>query len=461
MCRLILPLIQLKGKKDDYQWDTRVQAVQTFTDTVMADMINTVENMDDYQDIKADIVRGLTDNNTDFLTINLDPQITAAIVKKNALMAAEGLSVTSTTPVEISEYAPNDMHNCDNLSPKNMSEGSHTRTVCLGADGNAGDLACNGEVKMKEIPLTKLQYDIGANNHESTPLSDKTEQETSHSLSDSLPPVEKKFPADSSCRTPAVIESMDSPPAERKKSPTNSPYNTLLVEEGREEGNLNPAQLFTPSKKSSPGKSPNRKRCSKDCGQRITKLENEKNQLDQKIQTLENHHLTLRNTIISKDETLVSQTKLLEDFGKKAEAQKKLISDQEILIHVHENIAVTYMDMIVNDGDDDNQITESNDNKIHAQLKEMYKVVKDLKEEVKVLQESAELEKSKYDELNGQYQTSLGELEKCQNEIKDDKEKLKSKAKEIQGLVKQVATSEGIRNTQEENIRTLNEALQL
>ena len=100
--------------------------------------------------------------------------------------------------------------------------------------------------------------------------------------------------------------------------------------------------------------------------------------MSQQIQTLESHQLTLRNTILSKDETLEAQAKLIEDLSKKTEAQKKLISEQELMIHVHENVAVTYMDMIVN-GEENREVEESEDSKLHIQLKDMYNVVKNLK----------------------------------------------------------------------------------
>ena len=103
-----------------------------------------------------------------------------------------------------------------------------------------------------------------------------------------------------------------------------------------------PAAHETPKKKlineNSPNKKSNKnKKCNEQCDNtilnlntRVKSLEKEKADLTQKIQNIEKHQETLRGTI---------------------DAQKSLIKEQEISTQVHNNIAMMFLDEMVDDGE--------------------------------------------------------------------------------------------------------------
>ena len=105
-----------------------------------------------------------------------------------------------------------------------------------------------------------------------------------------------------------------------------------------------PAAHETPKKKlineneNSPNKKSNKnKKCNEKCDNtilnlntRVKSLEKEKADLTQKIQNIEKHQETLRGTI---------------------DAQKSLIKEQEISTQVHNNIAMMFLDEMVDDGE--------------------------------------------------------------------------------------------------------------
>ena len=214
----------------------------------------------------------------------------------------------------------------------------------------------------------------------------------------------------------------------------------------------------------SPTKSPSKKRCSTRCVQHTAELEKGNNTLKQKVQTLETHQETLRSTIASKDALLKTQTKLLEDLQTKLDSQKKLIHDLEIEKHTHENVAVQFMGMVVdderkddsfagNDGEMSNQ--ESN---LHTKLKELYRMKQDLEQALVKAITEIESEQNKFSELDSTYQDVRKNLEDCDKNLKSAQETISIKVKENAGLVKQLAKSEQLALEHMNHVYRLKEA---
>ena len=146
-------------------------------------------------------------------------------------------------------------------------------------------------------------------------------------------------------------------------------------------------QPKTPLSQGSPRKSPWKKaRCSADCEKsrlaqnlKIVNLEKEKQSLQQKLDTLEKHQETLKGTIASKESLIQTQNKLITDHCKTISSQKDLIADLEIKVATHNELASSFMDIIVSD-DDESETNNSENRETHA-LQRMHDKIRSLEEE--------------------------------------------------------------------------------
>ena len=400
-------LVQLKGKKIfEDEWAKKLEAVHYFAHVTMKSLIMGVEQTENYMAIKEKIRESLREMQE------------SGIRGETSRNCEDELMPT----IEISKLIPATKSD-QTTSPGRSTTGSDESLLQLGEIGGP----------------TPSRTDEGC-------LIKSTENTTI------VTPEPPQCPPPALPSNDTAISALNCDGDEAAIIVQKENEDILLKEPKNIDIHMSPVSV-----KPSPSKSPSKK-CNKGCSQRITSLENEKRVISQKVQTLETHQLTLRNTIVSKDETLNSQIKTIEDLSQKNIAQKKLITEQELMIHVHENVAVTYMDMIVN-GEESLEVDESDDNKLHTQLKNMYNVVKNLRQEMNQLKEEAELEKTKSSDLMKKHQSILLELEKCQQSLTDSQNKLKAKTKEASGLVKQVADSEQTRSAQNEKIRTLTDEL--
>ena len=164
--------------------------------------------------------------------------------------------------------------------------------------------------------------------------------------------------------------------------------------------------------------------------------------LKQKVDTLETHHETLRRTICSKDETLLSQTKVIENLRNKVAAQEKTLKEQKILIDLHESIALTYMEMIVSGEDQSENIELPPDNNLHCQLKEMLRVTSQLRDDLKKSKVEVDSQKETAEENNNKYINEVQKREKAEANLKQSQEKINKKTKENSALINQVAILE-------------------
>ena len=161
--------------------------------------------------------------------------------------------------------------------------------------------------------------------------------------------------------------------------------------------------------------------------------------LKQKVDTLETHHETLRRTIFSKDETLQSQTKVIENLRNKVAAQEKTLKEQKILIDLHESIALAYMEMIVNGEDQSENIELPPDNNLHCQLKEMLRVTSQLRDDLKKSKVEVDSQKEKAEENNNKYINEAQKREQAEANLKQNQERINKKTKENSALINQVA----------------------
>ena len=408
-------LVQLKGKKVN-DWDKKLETLHHFVHVTLKSVIMRVEMDENY--------------------INIKENIREALTKMQDSGDGEGRKVMQLA-IQCMELIPLGSDANDTPTEKSAN--------------HAFDHGCEGRVD-QHLPTTEGQMPIGI----AQPT--KTVSESASTI------IETNIISELLSQTPSVScpDTIGIPPKLNEISPELNEDISAETVQGKIDCNKKEPEdievLASPViKKPSPLKSPNR-RCNKACFQRISSLENEKKVLSQQIQTLETHQLTLRSTIVIKDETLEAQAKVIDDMSKKTEAQKKVISEQDLMIHVHENVAVTYMDMIVT-GEDTLDIEESEDNKLHAQLREMFNVVQNLRQEIKQLKDDAEAEKSRFCDLKEKHQAGIQELEKCQQNLKENKSKFAMKNKEYNALIKEVANCEQIRSTQDEKISSLTDDL--
>ena len=112
----------------------------------------------------------------------------------------------------------------------------------------------------------------------------------------------------------------------------------------------------------------------------MSTLEKEKLTLQQKYDTVEKHQEALRCTISSNEGLISTQTQLLADHVKTINSQKKLISDMEIKSATHSELASSFLDVLVSEGSDgDDMAADVNESNI---LQQMHGKKKDLQTQV-------------------------------------------------------------------------------
>ena len=155
----------------------------------------------------------------------------------------------------------------------------------------------------------------------------------------------------------------------------------------------------------------------------MSTLEKEKLTLQQKYDTVEKHQEALRCTISSNEGLISTQTQLLADHVKTINSQKKLISDMEIKSATHSELASSFLDVLVSEGSDgDDMAADVNESNI---LQQMHGKKKDLQTQVSAnIARIVEVEK---------------ERDSCQIAVTDLKQKLGTKTRDFSGLKTQLS----------------------
>ena len=212
--------------------------------------------------------------------------------------------------------------------------------------------------------------------------------------------------------------------------------------------------LSTPrSGEPSPSTSPRKRRgktCNDDCEKirtslnlRVSTLEKEKLTLQQKYDTVEKHQEALRCTISSNEGLISTQTQLVADHVKTINSQKKLISDMEIKSATHSELASSFLDVLVSEGSDgDDMLADVNESNI---LQQMHEKIKDLQTQVSAnIARILEVEK---------------ERDTCQITVTDLKQKLGTKTRDFSGLKTQLSKIEESMISKEKELKDMQSKL--
>lgn len=143
----------------------------------------------------------------------------------------------------------------------------------------------------------------------------------------------------------------------------------------------------------SPRKRQKKKECNDTCeltrkqqNARITTLEKDKLSLMQKVESLEKHQQSLRDTIASKNSLIESQTKMLSDNTETAKKHEKLVADLELKLATHSELGISFLEMSLDDNEEENDEPQTRGQRNEAIIKNLYEkngaletMIKDLK----------------------------------------------------------------------------------
>ena len=236
------------------------------------------------------------------------------------------------------------------------------------------------------------------------------------------------------------------------------------------------AEIFTPSKQlktgafpSSPGSGSHNKRrrstriCNETCEMersklvlKINQLSTEKMTFKQKCETSENHQVTLRNTLSSKDDIIRSQETIIKNNETKMEELQKTVSKQELTIRTHNDVGMSCLDLVVGNVSEE---IDSPVNNLSKQGKELFNQNMSLRDEIKQLKIELSVGSTKIDTLEKELECALIRNENVVDQLSESAEKIKQCEKTAKGLKAKMLKNEEVILAKERDMKVCMDSL--